>query len=97
MPDSEGYVNLGEEQRQSGVISEFHHWSVDQVDEKEHRVVLSLRTTRGYRDGSQAELEFRYSCRPEGLQIACINYRTETLNQQPWFTEVDNFHMQRSD
>jgi hypothetical protein len=97
VPDSEGYVNVGEEQRQSGIISEFHQWRVDQVDEKAHRVILSLRTIRGYRDGSQAELEFRYSCRPDGPQLACTNQRTETLNQQPWYTEVDHFHMRRTD
>jgi serine/threonine protein kinase len=97
VPESEGYVKVGEEQRQSGIVSEFHQWRVDQVDEKEHRVILSLRTVRGYRDGSQAELEFRYSCRPDGSQLACTNQRTETLNQQPWYTEVDNFHMQRTD
>jgi serine/threonine protein kinase len=97
VPDSEGYVNVGEEQRQSGIISEFHQWSVEQVDEKEHRVILLLRTIRGYRDGSQAELKFRYSCRPEGPQLACTNQRTETLNQQPWYTELDHFHMQRTD
>ena len=97
VPDSEGYVNLGEEQRRSGIMSEFHRWTVDQVDEKEHRVILSLRTTRAYRDGSEAELEFRYSCGFEGPEMECTNKRTATLNHQPWFTEVDHFHMKRTD
>jgi serine/threonine protein kinase len=97
VPDSEGYVNVGDEERRSGIISEFHHWSLDQVDEKDHRVILSLHTIRGYRDGSEAELEFRYSCGSEGSQIECTNERTANLNHQPWFTEVDHFHMQRTD
>jgi serine/threonine protein kinase len=96
VPDSEGYVIVGEEDRQLGIISEFHHWMVDHVDDKEHRVMLSLRTTRGYSDGSEAELEFRYSCSPEGSEMECTNKRTENLNHQPWFTEVDHFHMQRT-
>lgn len=97
VPDSEGYLNVGEEQRQSGIMSEFHHWTVDQVDEKEHRVILSLRTIRAYRDGSEAELEFRYSCGSEGPEMKCTNKRTASLNHQPWFTEVDHFHMKRTD
>jgi len=95
--DSEGYVNVGEEERRLGIISEFQHWSVDQVDKKDHRVILSLHTIRGYRDGSEAELEFGYSCGSEGSEIECTNKRTATLNHQPWFTEVDHFHMQRTD
>jgi serine/threonine-protein kinase len=97
VPDREGYVSLGEEERRTGIISEFHHWKVDQVDEKEGRVILSLRTTRGYRDGSEAELVFRYSCGPEGAEIECTNERTANLNHQPWFTEVDHFHMKKTD
>ena len=97
VPDSEGYVSPGEQERRTGIISEFHHWKVDQVDEKEGRVILSLHTTRGYRDGSEAESVFRYSCGPEGSEIECTNERTANLNHQPWFTEVDHFHMQRTD
>jgi hypothetical protein len=97
VPESEGYVNVGEEQRQAGIISELHHWTVDQVDEKEHRVILSLRTICAYRDGSEAELEFLYSCGSEGPEMKCTNKRTASLNHQPWFTEVDHFHMKRTD
>ena len=94
VPEGEGYVNVGEGQRQSGIISEFHHWSVDQVDDKEYRVILSLHTIHGYRDGSEAELDVRYSCRSEGRKVECTNKRTANSNHQPWFTEVDHFHMQ---
>jgi serine/threonine protein kinase len=97
VPDSEGYVNVGAEERRTGIISEFHHWKVEEVDEKEGRVILSLQTTRGYRDGSEAELAFRYSCGSEGSKLECTNERTANLNHQPWFTEVDHFHMQRTD
>jgi serine/threonine protein kinase len=96
-PDSEGYVKVGDEERRSGIISEFHHWKADPVDEKEGRVIVSLHTIRGYRDGSEAELEFRYSCGSEGSEIECTNERTANLNHQPWFTEVDHFHMRRTD
>ena len=59
--------------------------------------MLSLQTTRGYRDGSEAELAFRYSCGSEGSELECTNERTASLNHQSWFTEVDHFHMQRTD
>jgi len=97
VPDSEGYVKVGEEEQRSGIISEFRHWTVDQVDEKEHRVMFSLRTTRGYSDGSEGALEFRYSCGSERSEIECRNKRTANLNHQPCFTEVDHFHMQRTE
>jgi hypothetical protein len=83
VPDSEGYVNVTEEERRSGNISEFDHWKFDHVDEKEHRVILLLHTIQGYRDGSEAKLEFRYSCGAEGPEIECTNQRIANLNHQP--------------
>jgi serine/threonine protein kinase len=96
-PPSDGYAKLRKVDRQIGEISQWAHWTMIGVDTMTHQVKLRSQTREKYRGNIEIEMEDEYTCTPEGPDIECTNMRTTNRDHQPFYKEVDHFHMERTD
>jgi len=95
-PPADGYVAISEAWRQQGATSVWMHWTTGEVDPSSHRVGFELQNIVRFQNNTEHESEERYSCLPEGPDIECTVEGIYNTNHQPWWKEVDRFHMQRT-
>jgi hypothetical protein len=95
-PPSGGYFPLREEDRQIGIVSWWSDYNTNwKVDPGDRRVRLEGRSILRYVNNREVEEETIQRCLPEGSEMECIQQYTTNWNHEPWYTEVDHFHMQR--
>jgi len=93
-PPVDGYVPVSEAWRQQGATSAWMHWRTGEVDPNSHRVNFELQNIVQLQH-EEHESEEQYSCLPEGSEMECTVEGTYNRDHQPWFKEVDHFHMQK--
>ena len=78
------------------MLSWWSHYNPDpKIDPDSHRVTIEGRSILEYLNNNETEEETVESCLPDGSEMDCIQQTTTNSNHNPWYTEVDHFHMRR--
>jgi hypothetical protein len=88
-------VKLSEAQRHVGATSQWVQWKAFGFDPSTRQVTLQESTITKYTGSIEGETSTLLTCRLEGSQMECRQDETFTSDNQPWYKEVDLFHMQR--